>query len=152
MGGGLSPEGNLPLHPVLGHAGSARHLLSLSQAQPPARHPRASPALAEGSEGTKAQSLAAWAPTPLPGPDTEEPRPRRSPKAKGASTHPVTDTARSTHTHTHRPAGCTTVSPILKTGRLSERAKELAATQLGSEPRSLGLQNLPVPLIIRVKL
>lgn len=38
------------LHPVLGHAGTARHFLSLSRAQPPAQHPRASPALDEGSD------------------------------------------------------------------------------------------------------
>lgn len=49
-GGGLPP-------PCAGHAGTARHLLSLLRAQPPAGHPRASPALAEGSESEQRPSL-----------------------------------------------------------------------------------------------
>lgn len=52
-------------HPVLGHPGTARHLLSLSRAQPPARHPRASPGLAEGRERKQRPSLCSLGPPPL---------------------------------------------------------------------------------------
>lgn len=54
----------LTLRPVLGHAGTARHLLGLSRAQPPAQHPRASPALGEGSKREQRRSL--WLPRPPP--------------------------------------------------------------------------------------
>lgn len=51
-------------HPVLGHTGTARHLLSLSRAQPPGRHPRASPGLAEGSDRKQRPSLCPLRPPP----------------------------------------------------------------------------------------
>lgn len=55
-------------------AWARRHCQALTQ--PPAQHPRASPAQAEGSRGTKVQSVPARAPTPLPAPGTKGPRPQ----------------------------------------------------------------------------
>lgn len=78
----------LPTGPLLGHAGTARHLLGLSRAQPPAQHTRASPALGEGSRRNKGAVFACSSPHPLACPWHRRTRALREPEGK-SNTYPL---------------------------------------------------------------
>lgn len=104
----------LPPSPVLGHAGTARHLLRLSRAQPPAQHPRASPAQAEGSEREQRSSLCLLRPPPPCLPLAQKDPGPREPTSK-SSPRPSAHTVR---TASSRPSGL--VFPSSKDGKAGD--------------------------------
>lgn len=125
-------------HPALGHTGTARHLLSLSRAQPPGRHPRASPGLAEGSDRRQRPSLCPLRPPPpgLPlAQKDQSPGAKVAPRLCLRRENPALP-----------PPGLPAMqrsSPIVRRGG-RERGEEPAAARLGFEPKALCSQALPV--------